>query len=182
MQKADHTSGHIGKMGAGYIIANDTELCRNYAQQFLAEKHLLPLPHKDLDNLSPQNLRDSYNQENQHTFMEVNQNNAVNNMNSLKQQAKEDGLKEINEHGLKEAFNDQQTQTQQQISVAKQNALQEYDNKSSQYEKQAKKNLTGLALKQEAKQAINLIKDPIIAIGNIPSAVKKIISGEEQTK
>ena len=182
MQKADHTSGHIGKRGAGYIIANDTELCRNYAQQFLTEKHLLPLSHKDLDNLSPQNLRDSFNQENQHAFMEVNQNNAVNNMNNLKQQAKEDGLKEINEHGLKEAFYDQQTQTQQQLSVAKQNALEEYDNKSSQYEKQTNKNLTGLALKQEAKQAFNLIKDPIITIGNIPSTVKKIILEDEQTK
>jgi hypothetical protein len=83
---------------------------------------------------------------------------------------------------LKEAFYDQQTQTQQQLSVAKQNALEEYDNKSSQYEKQTNKNLTGLALKQEAKQAFNLIKDPIITIGNIPSTVKKIILEDEQTK
>lgn len=124
-QKADNTGGHIGKQGAAYIIANNTELSYGYAQRFLAEKNLLPQEDQDLHKLSPQNLRSSYNQDNRHAFIEVNKDNSLDQMNMLKQQAKFEGLSEVyDSNGLQQAFNEQSTKAKQELHASKQNTHQ----------------------------------------------------------
>jgi conjugal transfer mating pair stabilization protein TraG len=175
LQKADHTSGHIGTRGAAYIIANNSALVHSYAQQFVAAKNLLPKVHPDLEKLSPQNLHSAYHQEQQHEFMEVNQNDAEINMNTLRQKVIDNGLITVNDHGLEKTFNEQQTQVQQQLTISQQNMTQEYNNSSLQHKERSKKNLTGQALQQGAKQVVSLITDPILAVSKLPSGAKDLI-------
>ena len=186
LQQADHTSGHIGKRGAAYIIANNLELVHSYAQQFLATKNLLPKTHSDLEKLSPQNLRAAYHQAQQHEFMEVNQNDAASNMNIFRERNMGNLLTAIDEHSVEKKFTEQQTQAQQQLNISQQHMVEQYNKSSSQYQVKSKKNLTGQALQQGAKQVVNLISDPILTIANVPSGVKDlmkdVISGENQTK
>lgn len=178
-QKADHTHGHIGTQGALYIISNNTELGYQYAKRFLAEKNLLPTAHPDLSKLAPENLRAAYQQENQQEFIAVNKNNAENDMNILKHQAKDEGLFEIyDEHELAHAFYQTQAKTEQELFVSSQNIKQEFQNKELEHKNRATKNLAGQALKQEAKQIVNFIKDPILTISNLPSDVKQLVKEE----
>jgi len=184
LQAADNTNGHIGKRGAAFIIANNPGLRLEYAQQFLAAKNLLPQAASELEKLTPDNLRAAYEQEQQHAFSKVNKDNAINKINTFRQQALQQ-LVAVDDYDLANKFNTQQTQVEQQLAAKEQHITAEYNKSVARHEAKSKKNLAGQALQQGAKQVLDLITDPIVSI-TVPSYYKDLIeqaiAGAEQDK
>lgn len=119
-------------------------------------------------------METAYQKDHSHTFVEVNKNSALTNMNDVKQQAKKEGVTGTNDVELSDSFNNKQTTTGQTLKNEEQRMTQEYSAKQSQHKERANKNLTGLAVKHGLKHVADLAE--------VGSNFINAIKGEKQSE
>ncbi len=88
-QRADGTSGRIGKHGASHIIANDPEMSASYANRFMSERGVIP---SSSVGSNAHSIKDSYDHESGHQQHAVTRDS----LNAIKSQ----GQSEITSHRL----------------------------------------------------------------------------------
>jgi conjugal transfer mating pair stabilization protein TraG len=148
-QKMDNTNGTIGMREAARIFVQEPGLRNRAIQSYLSTHGLSPSVPQQVIDSSPGRLHGSYEAENRHAFIDVSKEKTLEEIEVLKQTAKQEHqLVGSNDMELEQRYWDKKKKVQGKISEQKQSAIAAYSKAEATHAERANKNLTGLAMKK----------------------------------